>query len=106
MNDSLDDKRGFHCGQLMAKGRWDSEQVEVEQTSSLRKGDKALFPMGLAFKVAYGSKEPHLPSLESRAGMILCGMVSKSVPHIIHIYKKAGHETAFPGSVVEDTIKK
>lgn len=87
----------------MAKGRWDSEQVEVEQTSSLRKGDKALFPVGLAFKVVYGSKEPHLPSLESRGKN---GMVSKSVHHIIHIYKNAGYETTFPGSVVEDTIKK
>lgn len=38
----------------------------MEHTSSLRKGDKALFPVELAFEVVYGSKEPHLPCLNSR----------------------------------------
>ena len=44
-NEKLD-KRGLHCGPLRAKGRWDSEQVQVEHTSSLRKGVKGLSPCG------------------------------------------------------------
>lgn len=38
--------------------------------------------------------------------MKLCGMVLRSVYHIIHISENAGHETTFPSSVAQDTIKK